>query len=85
MKNNVLLHEPDLALYVENNDPLLFYKKIASLAQIHLLPGGCLYFEINEYLSNDMKQLLNDKGFKDVIVKKDMFGKDRMVKCRKNG
>jgi len=84
MNNNVLLHEPDLALYVENNDPLLFYKKIASLAQTHLSPGACLYFEINEYLSNDMKQLLNDSGFEDIIVKKDMFGKDRMVKCRKD-
>lgn len=85
MKNNVLLHEPDLALFVENNDPLLFYEKIASLAQTYLLPGGCLYFEINEYLSDDMNQLLKEKGFVDVIVKKDMFGKDRMVKCRKDG
>jgi release factor glutamine methyltransferase len=85
MKNNVLKHEPGLALFVENNDPLLFYEKIASLAQTYLLPEGCLYFEINEYLGNDMKQLLKNKGFKDVDIKKDMFGKDRMVKCRKDG
>ncbi|MBV1922611.1 MAG: peptide chain release factor N(5)-glutamine methyltransferase [Flavobacteriaceae bacterium] len=85
MKNNVLKHEPDLALFVENNDPLLFYEKIASLAQEYLKVGGSLYFEINEYLGNDMNQLLELKGFKGVILKKDMFGKERMIKCRKDG
>lgn len=84
MKNNVLDHEPDLALFVENNNPLLFYEKIASLAQVYLKPDGFLYFEINEYLGEDMIQLLKEKGFIDVVVKKDMFGKDRMVKCRKD-
>ena len=85
MKNNVLDHEPDLALFVENNDPLLFYNKISDLAIKHLVSGGFLYFEINEYLGEDMKQMLDKKGFKEIAVKKDMFGKDRMVKCRKDG
>jgi len=85
MQNNVLLHEPDIALFVENNNPLLFYEKIASLAQLYLKYNGFLYFEINEYLGDDMNLLLKEKGFVDIIVKKDMFGKDRMIKCRKDG
>ena len=83
MQENVLRHEPDSALYVTNNDPLLFYRSISRLAKIHLKPGGKLFFEINEYLADEMIQLLKDEGFKKIEVKKDIFGKDRMMKCFK--
>ncbi|WP_271424218.1 peptide chain release factor N(5)-glutamine methyltransferase [Aequorivita sinensis] len=83
MQENVLRHEPDSALYVTNSDPLLFYRSISRLAKIHLKPGGKLFFEINEYLADEMIQLLKDEGFKKIEVKKDIFGKDRMMKCFK--
>lgn len=79
MQRNVLEHEPEGALYVSDKDPLLFYIKITSLAYKHLNPGGLLYFEINEYLSDEMKQLLEVSGFKNVALKKDIFGKFRMI------
>lgn len=83
MQENVLRHEPDSALYVTNSDPLLFYRSISRLAKIRLKPGGKLFFEINEYLADEMIQLLKDEGFKKIEVKKDIFGKDRMMKCFK--
>tara|TARA_B110000003_G_C16590968_1_gene511799 strand:- start:466 stop:1326 length:861 start_codon:yes stop_codon:yes gene_type:complete len=81
MRPNVLKHEPDLALYVANETPLLFYKKIVQLSKLYLKAGGRLYFEINEYLGNELKKMLMEEGFKHVQIKKDMFGKDRMIKC----
>lgn len=84
MQPNVLEFEPDSALFVSDEDPLLFYRKIAQLAQRHLTANGSLYFEINEYLTEDMIYLLKNIGFKSVLVKKDFFGKDRMIKCTKN-
>jgi release factor glutamine methyltransferase len=69
---------------VGDEDPLVFYKKIASLANKHLTPHGFLYFEINEYFSRDMVLMLNEFNFKDISVKKDFFGKERMIKCSKN-
>ena len=84
MQSNVLVHEPDAALFVSDEDPLLFYRKIAGLAQRYLTPIGSLYFEINEYLSEDMILMLKGIGFGNVLVKKDFFGKDRMIKCTKN-
>ncbi|WP_313111121.1 peptide chain release factor N(5)-glutamine methyltransferase [Aequorivita sediminis] len=83
MHENVLRHEPDSALYVTNSDPLLFYRSISRLAKIHLKSGGKLFFEINEYLADEMVALLKDEGFKKIEVKKDIFGKDRMIKCFK--
>ena len=84
MQPNVLNFEPDSALYVSDEHPLIFYKKIASLAKNHLAANGLLYFEINEYFSEDMVSMLNGFNFKDITVKKDFFGKDRMIKCTKN-
>lgn len=84
MKPNVISHEPDIALFVEDEDPLLFYRKIAQLSKIYLKPEGALYFEINEYLSKEMKEMLEFEGFKDVEIRKDIFKKDRMIKCMKN-
>jgi release factor glutamine methyltransferase len=79
MSSNVLDHEPHLALFVDDNDPLLFYKIIADFAFNNLSLHGKLYFEINESLGADVKKLLEEKGFKNTEVKKDMSGKDRIV------
>jgi release factor glutamine methyltransferase len=84
MQRNVLDYEPASALFVADDDPLIFYKKIASLASKYLTARGLLYFEINEYFSDDMVRMLNEFNFKDITVKKDFFGKERMIKCIKN-
>jgi release factor glutamine methyltransferase len=81
MQENVLKNEPHLALFVEDNNPLLFYDKIADLARNHLTKNGNLYFEINQYLGKETVELLASKGFKNIVLKKDMFGADRMVSC----
>jgi release factor glutamine methyltransferase len=81
IKNNVLANEPHLALFVEDNNPLIFYDKIADLAKEHLRENGMLYFEINEYLGKEMIALVALKGFKDIQLKKDLFGKDRILKA----
>ncbi|WP_353778536.1 peptide chain release factor N(5)-glutamine methyltransferase [Winogradskyella sp. 3972H.M.0a.05] len=83
MKPNVLENEPHLALFVENDDPLLFYKVISRFADRYLSNKGCLYFEINEVLGNDTRALLEADGFKNIEVRKDIFNKDRMVKAIK--
>jgi len=79
IKENVLEYEPHLALFVEDNDPLIFYRKIALLAKSHLSPNGRLYFEINQYLGPETVQMLEDFGFTNVSLKKDMYGNDRMI------
>lgn len=81
MQSNVLLFEPESALFVSDADPLQFYRKIGQLASQHLKPGGHLFFEINEYLSKELKELLGGMGFSEIIVRKDIFGKDRMMRC----
>lgn len=84
MQQNVLNYEPDSALFVTDNDPLLFYRAISKLAKQHLQPNGNLFFEINEYLANELTELLKSENFKNIEVKKDIFGKDRMLKCSLN-
>ncbi len=81
MHENVLANEPHLALFVSDEDPLIFYKAIANFAQTNLNPGGRLYFEINEYLGEETVDMLDDKGFKNIELRKDMQGKNRMVRC----
>jgi len=81
MQHNVLDHEPHLALFVEDNNPLLFYDKIADLAKNHLTKNGSLYFEINQYLGKETVELLQEKGFKHIELRKDIFGVDRMIKA----
>ena len=81
MQLNVIDHEPDIALFVEDDDPLLFYRKISQLSKQYLRHHGTLYLEINEYLGLEMEKMLNKAGFKHVLLKKDMFGKNRMIKC----
>jgi len=83
MQANVIKHEPATALFVKDNDALIFYRKIADFAQIYLKQDGNLFFEINEYLGNDVSKMLEEKGFKNIEIRKDIFGKDRMVKCNK--
>lgn len=80
MHDRVTSFEPHLALFVPGNDPLLFYKKLSSFALKHLKPGGSLFVEINETLGSDIVELFRSSGFTDVQLKKDMQGKDRMVK-----
>lgn len=84
MQQNVLNYEPDSALYVKDEDPLLFYRVIAKLAKDYLQPNGKLFFEINEYLARELILLLKSEGFQNIEVKTDIFGKDRMIKCSLN-
>lgn len=83
IKKNVLEHEPHLALFVDDNDALLFYRKIAALAQKNLKENGKLYFEINQYLGLEMIDLLTSMGFVAVELRKDIYGNDRMICGRK--
>ena len=83
IKPNVLEYEPHLALFVEDTDALLFYRKIAELANKNLNPNGKLYFEINQYLGNETVELVESFGFKNVKLIKDIYGNDRMISCEK--
>lgn len=82
IKKNVLDYEPHLALFVEDNDALIFYRKIAELAQKNLLENGQLYFEINQYLGKETKELLETLGFKNIDLRKDIYDNDRMISCK---
>src|SRR5690606_24269978 len=81
IKKNVLDYEPHLALFVEDNDALLFYRKIALLAKESLQPNGLLFFEINQYLGKETVELLENLGFKNIELRKDLKGNYRMIKC----
>jgi release factor glutamine methyltransferase len=79
IKKNVLDNEPHLALFVEDHDALLFYKKIAELTQKSTSKNTQLYFEINQYLGSEMIDLLEKRNFKNIQLKKDIYGNDRMI------
>ena len=81
IKKNVLDNEPHLALFVDDNDALLFYRKIAELALKSLTKNGTLYFEINQYLGQETYDLLQKMNFKNIELKKDIYGNDRMICC----
>jgi release factor glutamine methyltransferase len=81
IKPNVLANEPHLALFVEDNDALLFYRKIAKLAAKSLSPEGKLFFEINQYLGKETVALLEKMQFKNIELRKDIYGNDRMISC----
>ncbi|MBP9792457.1 MAG: peptide chain release factor N(5)-glutamine methyltransferase [Flavobacterium sp.] len=83
INKNVLEYEPHLALFVEDNDALLFYRKITELAQKNLPENGQLYFEINQYLGKEMLELLEKYHFKNIELRKDIYGNDRMIKSMK--
>jgi len=79
MLPNVSEHEPPLALFVEN-DPLVFYKEIIAFSKDHLNTGGNLFFECNESNAKKVEDLMHQSGFKDIELRKDMQGKDRMIR-----
>ena len=81
MQENVLEYEPHLALFVSDQDPLIFYRAIAKFSSLHLKPGGFVYVEINEVMGDEVVDIFKTMGFAPVILKKDMQGKDRMVKA----
>ncbi len=83
IKENVLRFEPSIALFVDDNDPLIFYKRITDLAKQRLKNGGVLFFEINEAFGAECVKLLEDKGFVNVELRKDIHAKDRMLRAVK--
>ncbi len=83
MLRNVTDYEPHLALFVPDEDALIFYQAISELALTQLKPGGNLYFEINEQFGNQICNLLAEKGFVNIIVRKDINEKQRMVKAER--
>ncbi len=83
MQDNVLKYEPHLALFVENNDALLFYREITMLSKKVLKDQGLLFFEINEFLGDATCSLLEEHGFQNIELRKDISQKDRMIKATK--
>lgn len=84
MQQNVLGFEPELALFVPDNDPLLFYNKITEFASTSLLAGGMLFFEINERFGQATASLVREFGFSDIELRKDINGKDRFIRALRN-
>jgi release factor glutamine methyltransferase len=84
INTNVLQFEPHLALFVTDNDALLFYRKIAHLAQEYLHPNGQLFFEINQYLGTEMIALVASYGFTEIELRQDIYGNDRMLRAVKS-
>ena len=83
MEKNVLEHEPSIALFVPDEDPLKFYRAIAEYASSALKSEGALYFEINPIYEKETREMLQSLGFKDIETKEDTFGKKRMMKAKK--
>lgn len=81
MERNVLDHEPHTALFVPDDDPLLFYRAITRYARHALKPGGSLHFEINPLYTDDMREMLVDEGFSAIEIRNDQFGKERFIKA----
>lgn len=83
MQPNVLNYEPHLALFVPDDDVLIFYKTLAQYAQSHLLPGGYLYVEINEQYAQETSETFANYGFREIEIKTDLQGKPRMIRAHK--
>jgi len=81
MDKNVLDYEPELALFVSDTEPLVFYTRIADFAQIHLKNGGRIYFEINEAFGNECLEMLQERCFSEIILKRDIHDKNRMIRA----
>ncbi len=81
MHSNIIAYEPHLALFVPDENPLLFYNAISDFALSHLKENGSLYFEIHENFANDIVNLMQQKGFQSIEIKKDLQQKNRMVKA----
>lgn len=84
MQPNVLKYEPTLALFVEDEEPLIFYIKIAQFAKIHLNPSGYLFFELNTFNAEQVSVMLQKAGFSSIELRKDMNGNDRMIRAQIN-
>lgn len=84
MEPNVLEYEPGTALFVPDENPLLYYVALSRFAKTHLTENGWLFLEINEMFGSETEELLRKEGFKEIEIKKDLNGKERMVSCRKN-
>ena len=82
MEANVLENEPHLALFVPDDDPLLFYRAIARFGQRHLVEGGHLYFEINALCGKETVAMLRQENYTEVELIQDLYGKDRIVKAK---
>lgn len=82
IRKNVLDFEPHLALFVPDDDPLLFYKSIIEFSLYNLNKNGKLYFEINEKFGKEIVSILKERGFKNIILKKDINNKDRMISAK---
>jgi len=85
MSGNVLDFEPHQALFVTDSDPLLYYRAILKIADEILLPGGRLYFEINEAMGLNLIRLLTENNYSDAEIVLDLNDKERMIKCKKDG
>ena len=83
MEKNVLEHEPSIALFVPDKEPLKFYRAIAEYASSALKSEGALYFEINPIYEKETREMLEELGFKDIKTKEDAYGKKRMMKAMK--
>jgi release factor glutamine methyltransferase len=81
MEANVLEYEPHVALFVDNSDPMLFYRIISGLSKVMLKPGGALYFEINSYLGQETLELVKSFAFSEVKLIQDISGKNRMIRA----
>ena len=81
MPDHVLAHEPALALFVDDPDPLLFYRVIADFCSEKLHPGAALFFECNEFNAPEVAAMLREKGFEQVEIRKDLAGADRMLRA----
>lgn len=85
MEQNVTQWEPHTALFVPDDDALRFYRAVAEIGQTDALsPGGCIYVEINQALGKETVALFEAYGYRDVVLRKDIYGNDRMIKCVKN-
>ncbi|MCK8523989.1 peptide chain release factor N(5)-glutamine methyltransferase [Aquimarina sp. D1M17] len=84
MQPNVLDNEPSQALFVPNNDPLVFYERITQLAKERLKEEGVLYFEINQYLGQETKNMIESYGYESVTLRKDIYDNDRMIRASLN-
>ena len=83
MEQNVLDYEPHMAIFVPDDDPLLFYRSIATYGQTALKEGGWLYFEMNPLYADDLRQMLCLMSYHDIETKKDQYGKQRMIKAQR--
>jgi release factor glutamine methyltransferase len=83
MSTHVLEHEPSMALFVDDQDPIVFYKKLIQFAERKLAKGGYLFFELHELFGNEVREYLQLFGFENIEIRKDLQGKSRMLKAQK--